>query len=56
MVETTNEQSTRIEVLDAIMGSGMAENSKIPDYSKELENRVSANADALITVGLKELS
>ena len=30
------------------------ENSKIPDYSKELEDRVSANADALITIGLKE--
>lgn len=28
--------------------------SKIPDYTSELEKRVSANADALIALGLKE--
>jgi len=28
--------------------------SKIPDYTTEIEERVSANADALISVGLKE--
>lgn len=28
--------------------------SKIPDYTSEIEHRVSANADALIAVGLKE--
>lgn len=28
--------------------------SKIPDYSPEIEKRVSANADALILVGVKE--
>ena len=28
--------------------------SKIPDYSLELQERVSANADALISIGLKE--
>lgn len=28
--------------------------SKIPDYTPELEKRASANADALIALGLKE--